>query len=338
MLNEHFRSVFPLASFTSKKFYENKIYVMTKNPNLEDKAFKSVKVNGKRHLKFNVVEEEINEVFKIIESLKTHRRYEDVILPDYVPKNFSIGVLSFTRDQVESLRIRSYEYGYEDILIGTPEEFQGHEKDVMIISLALDETCTRSKNHYENKNRFNVATSRAKYFTFLVYGGIPENFHLTKEYIAHFESIENVDRKDIDTENACLDKSKFDSELEEFVYNYLKDIVNEINENYDADIRIYNQYETCGYRLDFVLYNRKNKKFIALEVDGPYHYEMAGLQNINYADWHIERAERLKRAGWKIIHTPYYKWYINGWLDSSNPIMKEELDRIKRELKENLIL
>jgi len=337
MLNEHFRSVFSLASFTSKKFYENKIYIMTKNPNLEDKAFKSVKVNGKRHLKFNVVEEEINEVFKIIESLKTHRRYKEVVLPDYVPENFSIGVLSFTRDQVDSLRIRSYEYGFEDILIGTPEEFQGHEKDVMIISLALDETCTRSKNHYENKNRFNVATSRAKYFTFLVYGGIPENFHLTKEYIIHFESIENIDRKDIDTENASLDKSKFDSELEEFVYNYLKDIVNEINKNYDADIRIYNQYETCGYRLDFVLYNRKNKKFIALEVDGPYHYEMAGLQNINYADWHIERAERLKRAGWKIIHTPYYKWYINGWLDSSNPIMKEELDRIKRELKENLI-
>jgi hypothetical protein len=337
MLNEHFRSVFPLASFTSKKFYENKIYIMTKNPNLEDKAFKSVKVNGKRHLKFNVVEEEINEVFKIIESLKTHRRYEDVVLPDYVPENFSIGVLSFTRDQVDSLRIRSYEYGFEDILIGTPEEFQGHEKDVMIISLALDETCIRSKNHYENKNRFNVATSRAKYFTFLVYGGIPENFHLTKEYIAHFESIENVDRKDIDTENASFDKSKFDSELEEFVYNYLKDMVHELNKNYDADIRIYNQYETCGYRLDFVLYNRKNKKFIALEVDGPYHYEMAGLQNINYADWHIERAERLKRAGWKIIHTPYYRWYINGWLDSSNPVMKEELDRIKMELKENLI-
>jgi hypothetical protein len=124
MLNEHFRSVFPLASFTSKKFYENKIYIMTKNPNLEDKAFKSVKVNGKRHLKSNVVEEEINEVFKIIESLKTHRRYEDVVLPDYVPENFSIGVLSFTRDQAENLRIKSYEYGFEDILIGTPEEFQ----------------------------------------------------------------------------------------------------------------------------------------------------------------------------------------------------------------------
>jgi len=336
MLNEHFRSVFPLASFTSKKFYENKIYIMTKNPNLEDKAFKSIKVNGKRHLKFNVVEEEIDEVFKIIKSLKRNRRYEDVVLPDYVPENFSIGVLSFTRDQVVRLKIRSYANSYEDIFIGTPEEFQGHEKDVMIISLALDETCTRSKNHYENKNRFNVATSRAKYFTFLVYGGIPENFHLTKEYIAHFESIENIDRKDIDTENACFDKSKFDSELEEFVYNYLKDIVNEINKNYHSDIRIYNQYETCGYRLDFVLHNRKNKKFIALEVDGPYHYEMAGLQNINYADWHIERAERLERAGWKIIHTPYYRWYINGWLDSSNPIMREELKRIKKELIENL--
>jgi len=337
MLNEHFRSVYPSASFTLKKFYENKIYIMTKNPNLEDKAFKSVKVNGKRDLKLNVVEEEISKVFEIIEYLKKNRSYGEAVLPNYVPENFSIGVLSFTRDQVESLKIRSYENGYEDILIGTPEEFQGHEKDVMIISLALDETCTRSKNHYENKNRFNVATSRAKYFTFLVYAGIPENFHLTKEYIAHFESIENVDRKNIDTENAHLDKSKFESELEEFVYNYLKDIVNEINKNYHSDIRIYNQYETCGYRLDFVLHNRKNnKKFIALEADGPYHYEQSGLQSINYADWHIERAERLKRAGWKVIHTPYYRWYINGWLDSSNPIMREELKRIKKELVENL--
>ncbi|MBK7042113.1 MAG: hypothetical protein IPH46_17095 [Bacteroidetes bacterium] len=26
--------------------------------------------------------------------------------------------------------------------------------------------------------------------------------------------------------------------------------------------------------------------------------------------------EILERAGWKIINTPYYKWYKNGWLET----------------------
>jgi very-short-patch-repair endonuclease len=86
------------------------------------------------------------------------------------------------------------------------------------------------------------------------------------------------------------------------------------------DIDIYNQYQTCGYRLDFVLYNKNNKKFVALEVDGPHHFEGDGLSN--YADCHVERIEKLKRAGWNIINTPYYKWYLKGWLEPSGAFGK----------------
>jgi hypothetical protein len=87
--------------------------------------------------------------------------------------------------------------------------------------------------------------------------------------------------------------------------------------------------------LDFVLYNKNNKKFVGLEVDGPHHFEGDGLSN--YADWHIERIEKLKRAGWNIINTPYYKLYLKGWLDQDHPIVRGELERVRKELEHCLL-
>jgi len=333
MLDEHFRSVYPLASFTSREFYDGKLHVMTRDPNREGIAFKVIKVEGKRSTRQKIVEAEAEEVLKIIKSLKDHRAYQDVKLPEYVPQNFEIGVLSFVRDQVEYIRLRLMEEDYDNILVGTPEEFQGHEKDIMIISLALDESCSQSRNHYEQKNRFNVATSRAKYFTFLVYAGLPQNFNLTKRYILHFENYYTERLSD-----GSLDVSKFESKLEEAVYYYLREIVEELEKKYKTEIKIFNQYETCGYRLDFVIYCKQLKKFLAIEVDGPHHFKMLGNKILDYADWHVERVERLKRAGWQIIHTPYYKWYINGWLDKENPILKGEIENLKKALEEFLFI
>jgi len=179
-----------------------------------------------------------------------------------------------------------------------------------------------------------VATSRAKYFTFLVYGGLPDNFDLTKRYIAHFSGEKpNIA---LEEDNLHFSRSNFESELEEFVYERcLVPLKESFKREYGIDIEIYNQYKTCGFRLDFVLYNKNNKKFVALEVDGPHHFEGDGLHN--YADWHIERIEKLKRAGWNIINTPYYKWYLKGWLDQDHPTVKGELERIRKELEHCLL-
>jgi superfamily I DNA and/or RNA helicase len=118
-----------------------------------------------------------------------------------------------------------------------------YEFDVVIISMALDKASNRSKNHYENKNRFNVATSRAKYFTFLVYGGLPENFDLTKRYIAHFS--EEKPNIALEEDNLHFSRSKFESELEEFVYERcLVPLKEYFKREYGVDIKIYNQYKT----------------------------------------------------------------------------------------------
>jgi len=336
MLDEHFRSVPSLARFTNREFYENKLSIMTEKPEFElYKSFRHIETGGRRYGSSKFVIEEEEKVFEIIKSLLSSRSYQDVQLPDYVPEEFTIGVVCFTREQSERIKIRLFEEGFgERVYAGTPEELQGHEFDVVIISMALDKASNRSKNHYENKNRFNVATSRAKYFTFLVYGGLPENFDLTKRYIAHFS--EEKPNVALEEDNLHFSRFNFESELEEFVYERcLLPLKESFKREYGVEIEIYNQYKTCGYRLDFVLYNKNNKKFVALEVDGPHHFEGDGLHS--YADWHVERIEKLKRAGWNIINTPYYKWYLEGWLDQDHPTVKGELERIRKELEHYLL-
>ena len=84
------------------------------------------------------------------------------------------------------------------------------------------------------------------------------------------------------------------------------------------------------------MYNEHSKKSAAVEVDGSYHFNIGGLKQ-NYTEEHLERMEILQRAGWKIINTPYYKWYKDGWLsETSEPIFKEEIERIYKELDRHL--
>ena len=45
----------------------------------------------------------------------------------------------------------------------------------MIFTPAVDEDQKRSKAFMEDRNRFNVATSRAKYFKYFIHGKLPSN-------------------------------------------------------------------------------------------------------------------------------------------------------------------
>jgi len=344
MLDEHFRSLPKLARFTNDKFYEGKLKIMTETPDKEFiNPFFPIKVDGKREGR--LIYEEVEEVVNIIRSIITSRRYKDISLPDLVPYNFSIGVLSFSRNQVELIKDYIYKNLSEeiihkyDIVVGTPEELQGHEKDVVIISFAVDENSKRSRVHYEKKERFNVATSRAKYFTFFVYSGIPSNFTLTISYFKHFGFTPHIEEgyveqvETIDCFSWSFNPEVFESELERVVYEYLEKYIN-MKRQKNIYIDIFNQVRTCGYmRLDFVLYNPQNKKFVAVEVDGIHHFELDGR---TYSQAHKERIEIIKRAGWNIINTPYYRWYRGGWLDDGSIELKKEVERIYKELDEHL--
>ena len=318
MLEEHFRSLPQLARYTSKTFYkdennpnntEGKLKIMTETPDkMALQCFKGYFVNGKRD-------------------------------------SFTIGVISIIRDQCELIKDKINETFTEDIrqkfnlMVGTPEEFQGSERDIIIISLCLDENCKGGHGHFQDKQRFNVATSRAKSFTYFIYSKFPQSFDKVYTYLNTLAGgVEFTDQPSkIEIKKLPIFKpEKLESDFERQVHYWLTNYTDKRNKSNNS-ITIHNQIVSCGQkRLDFVLYNEHSKKSAAVEVDGSYHFNIGGLKQ-NYTEEHLERMEILQRAGWKIINTPYYKWYKDGWLsETSEPIFKEEIERIYKELDRHL--
>lgn len=358
MLDEHWRSLPGLAAFTNK-FYANSLKVMTETgEKFSLPVFAAIKVNGQRNVATGIIANEAQEVINIIKSIVQQKSVyingttigpdnHKVKLPEHVLKSpCTIGVISIMRKhcdyivELASMLNIDIQENY-DIMIGTPEEFQGHERDIMILSPCLDNEC-RGFGHYKDEKRFNVATSRAKLFTILVYSAIPCGFNSFREYMSHFLGEINPD--DFISTNSLINVSEFspirwqfnsknlESEFEFKVYECLENFINSHNSN---KLKIFNQVTACGQkRLDFVIYNEENHQCVAVEVDGVHHF--AEDQKC-YSEDHLERIYILKRAGWNIINTPYNKWYLNGWLcTNDHPAFKSELNRIYKELKDYL--
>lgn len=361
MLDEHFRSLPKLAKYTSKQFYkdeenpEGKLKIMTETPDkVSIECCKAINVNGKRETETNskVVLAEAEEVIKIIQGLTSSNTqdlfYTSTIqynLPSHIDKkDFTIGVISMIRDQCKKIEelieehLPNLDSDY-DLMIGTPEEFQGNERDIMIFSLCLDTDCKGGQGHYQDQKRLNVATSRAKLFTYFVYSPFPKTFNVIYNYLYYINgTVTENDLTPVKDENLKpnlpkLDFDLFESDFERYVYSFLEKFV-EINSKGNK-ITLHNQVKSCGQkRLDFVMFNHNTKKSVAIEVDGVHHFTNNGIAD-NYTVEHIDRMEILTRAGWNIINTPYHKWYKDGWLsEETNNNFKEEIDRIYSEIKD----
>jgi superfamily I DNA and/or RNA helicase len=359
MLDEHFRSLPKLAKYTSKQFYKDeenpdgKLKIMTETPDkVSIECCLAIKVNGKRENETNskVVIAEAEEVVKIIQGI-TSSNVQDLFytttteykLPKHIDKkDFTIGVISMIRDQCKKIeelideRIPNLNSDY-DLMIGTPEEFQGNERDIMIFTLCLDIDCKRGQGHYQDAKRLNVATSRAKSFTYFVYSPFDRTFNEIYKYLNYINgTVTESDLTPINSEGTkpnlpALDFDLFESDFERYVYSYLQTFVNKNSNGHK--ITLHNQVKSCGQkRLDFVIFNHNTKKSVAIEVDGIHHFSNNGIAD-NYTIEHIERMEILTRAGWNIINTPYHKWYKDGWLSEvSNNNFKEEINRIYSEI------
>ena len=187
LLNEHFRSLPMLAEFTSEQFYQDEspdsgLRIMTAVPDKKAlNAFMDLEVTSKREENSQINKGEVDKAFEVILSF-ANQEPSDLTkgvfeMPQLQGKPISVGVVCFIRDQVnymkeEVLRLLTDEQQERiSLMIGTPEEFQGNERDVMIFTPAIDEEQKRSKAFMEDRNRFNVATSRAKYFKYFASSG-----------------------------------------------------------------------------------------------------------------------------------------------------------------------
>lgn len=360
LLDEHFRSLPKLAQFTSKYFYsdddkpDGKLNIMTELPDkMILKTFQGILVDGsiernnKGTNKVNITE--AKEVIEILKALiNKDNQANKYYIPKHLKEQYTIGIISLLRNQCEKIEeLIDNEFNFEQLenqyklMVGTPEEFQGNERDIIIISLCVDgdTKIQGGTQFYEDSRRFNVATSRAKYFTYCVHSKFQNGFKLLSNYLNFFDSI--PDNFFIDeTQELSLkpfNLTKIESNFERIVYEQLC----RFKEIHDPNnvISIHNQILSCGRkRLDFVLYNNENKKSIAIEVDGYRHFQKAS-DFTEYSKKHIERLEVLKRAGWIIINTPYHKWYKNGVQANyeKSIVFRDEIDRIFGEIKNHLL-
>ena len=112
-------------------------------------------------------------------------------------------------------------------------------------------------------------------------------------------------------------RSNCDSNFEHLVADQIEDF---IAEKASDRLMLFNQVESCGYFLDFVVYDQLTKKSLAIEVDGKEHFYSDGF---THTDRHQERIMTLRRAGWKTHHLDYWNWFEDGWIDSESSAVQK---------------
>lgn len=342
VLRYHYRSPRELIGFSNENFYEavgRSLEVVNDNI-LTYKDTNRVLIN---HV-INAPDEneesgkcnhaEVEYIKKLIEELKN----------DPKTKDKSIAVLTFFNEQAELLR-QSIED--ESIKVSIIEGIQGDERDIVIYSLVIRDPS--EKNRYtaltgEGGNirkgaaegRVNVAFSRAKLQVHCVTSLKPE---LWPEGIWIKKYLEYVDKNGIPESHNRAEDQQFDSIFEEEVFKELAIALD--NRSYSMETQV----KSCGFRIDLVISNKKNAKKLAIECDGPTHFENGDGQVYVKSDW--ERQMVLETAGWHFYRLSYFDWmiaresvlektikYIHDFLGEENYSTSATPDSVKK-LREN---
>ena len=311
-LRNHYRSPKELIGFSNKYFYKPKgkelIVRNTSYFPYKDTSrimiIHNVKVDENKELSDKINVSEAEAILKFFRELKSDRKYQDK----------SIGILSFFNAQAAYLRDLFEKAGYKEekdnYKIGIIEGIQGDEKDIIIYSFVI--RSPNQKNKYVpltgeggdikaeiNKGRVNVAFSRARLqthcFVSMPIEKIPNGIWIKKylEYVRENGRIEFSSRK----------LKPFDSKFEEDFYSFIRANLP------SSEYLIHNQVESCGFRIDFVITNTKTGKKIAIECDGPTHFQNELGEELGiYVENDIERQQILEAAGWEFYRIKYSDW------------------------------
>lgn len=174
-------------------------------------------------------------------------------------------------------------YEGHKILCGNASQFQGDERDVILISMVdtCDEPPLRIRQGEDFKKSFNVAASRARDQLWIVHSLNPATDlkpgDLRLRLIQHAENPQSINNA---IEKAAL---KAESPFERLV---MADLIN-------AGYRVTPQWEVGAYRIDMIIEGKKSR--IAFECDGDRYHPPEKLVD------DIQRQLVLERLGWKFV-------------------------------------
>lgn len=300
-LKYHYRSPKELIGFSNESFYEpigRKLEAVNDN-------IVPYKDTG-RVLLTHIVEansdEEMSEKTNLAEIRKIQELVGEIKI-DPVLKYKSIAILTFFNEQAELIRNAIED---EDIKVSIIDGIQGDERDIIIYSFVIkDPTDKRRYVALTGEGgeirkdiaagRVNVAFSRARLQVHAVTSLAPELWPegiWIKRYLEYIEKSGTVSRRHSKTEQ------QFDSNFEENVFNCLA-------KELDAgSFTLETQAESLGFKIDLVVHH--GGKRLALEMDGPSHFEGGDGQVYVKDDW--DRQCALETAGWNFYRISYFDW------------------------------
>jgi Superfamily I DNA and RNA helicases and helicase subunits len=282
-LVEHFRCVPDIIEFSNRLSYSGEIRPLRESSSspfskhLIAHRVESASSQNKTNQK------EATEVASIVAAM--------IETPEY--RNASIGIISMVGqeqalviDGILQRRLKTDEYSRHKLLCGNASQFQGDERDVMLLSMV--DTCDTPplpiRQTEDFKKTFNVAASRAKNQLWVVHSLNPSTDlkpgDLRLRLIQHAENPRSL-RKEIEAT-----QKKADPKSVVFEPMVIKDLM-------QHGFRITPQFEVGAYTIDMVI-EGANKR-IALECDGDRYHPPEKLAD------DIQRQMVLERLGWTFI-------------------------------------
>lgn len=176
-LDEHYRSHPSIIQFSNEQIYDSNLRIMTYSPEtLHNQCVHHHRVEGSRAKGGENLKEAEKVVSIVKEIIAREKKWSPKI------QKTSIGILSPLSDQVKFINkflkehIDLEDYKNHRILVGTPYQFQGEERDEMILSFCVcPDSHPSAFVHINKRDVFNVSITRARKQQHLVFSvGTPD--------------------------------------------------------------------------------------------------------------------------------------------------------------------
>lgn len=307
LLDEHFRSFYPIIQFSNQEFYGNRIRIMTKDAGTDDVLELHRVLDGKVDSDATRNMPECEAVLRRVHELIAEDSEKD---EDQDREPVSIGIISPFRGQVDLIQkalsrvLTETTIRKHQIEVGTAHTFQGDERDVMILSFAVAENSfVQSLTFLQKPNLFNVAITRArkKLITFVSRDPKELPSGLLKDYLEYTQRYIDSAKDDE------FQKNKFKNSFEQTVAQAF------IMEG----LEVRAGFEAAGVKPDMLVKDEVGSEVI-VEIDG---VEDNLKSNIN----DMKKQTILERAGYKVTRISFREWEHSS---------QACVDRIKKLLAE----
>ncbi len=287
LLDEHFRSAYPIIQFSNKEFYGNRIRIMTKDSGADDVLELHHVTEGKVDSDCTRNMPEVEAVIKRIHELIADDEGND-------ENPVSIGIISPFRGQVDLIQkalcqvLTETTIRKHQIEVGTAHTFQGDERDVMILSFAVaDNSFVQSLTFLQKPNLFNVAITRARKKLICFISRNPKTLPqgLLRDYIEYIQQYIDAAKEDEFRKNTY--KNEFERNVAEAF----------IMEGFSVK----SGFEAAGVLPDLLVQDEFGRGII-LEIDGVEDKKPARIKD-------IKKQTILERAGYQVERISFREWH-----------------------------